>query len=398
MQLPPSQKNDDTAAAADEDKIEGLAPSGTFVLNSTRTIRSRDFCSKSTINQRKKIVLIGLLVAVVLSISYPLYLIYFSTSLKKNLENEVQSGGTDAANKEEYTEIIQTWNTIWDEANLSASSALSLDLDDVLTMDAQQLFRTFPSPTSTDTLQIYNKKAYHDLIKIFLSLSPLTFQEQDIEHTPITVTANGGSSTAGGGHVPQKNRYYEKFVDYIHELNLTASEVDSQRNKNFDIISRGHGIRHSLHSAVFASNFLPPTTDILFWEFAINDFPYNRRNIKKSEYFAQMRSMMIAWLQEVQKMQPKPPKVLLIYLWKTPFQQKQDGNVNNPVFDAHMLGTKLAAQFDFVVGHVNLASYFDELTTIPTPSPGSGRLPKNKTISFQDVNKLFLADIHHPNR
>mmetsp|Transcript_42015 Transcript_42015/g.46948 ORF Transcript_42015/g.46948 Transcript_42015/m.46948 type:complete len:108 (+) Transcript_42015:435-758(+) len=99
-------------------------------------------------------------------------------------------------------------------------------------------------------------------------------------------------------------------------------------------------------------------------------------------YIAQMRSTMIAWLQEVQKIQPKPPKVVLIYLWSTPFKQKQDGNVKNPVFDAHKFGTELAAQFDFVVGHVNVASYFDELTTIPTPSPGSGIIPKNKIISF----------------
>ena len=370
----------------------------TRLKDSTSTIISKDFCSKGIINKRKRIVLIGLLGAVVLSISYSMYLISFSTYLKKNVEIGEQSSGTDTANEKEYTKIIQTWNDIWDEANLRAPSALSLGLDNLLMMDAQQLFRTFPSPTSTDTLKIYNKKAYHDLIKIFLPLSPLTFQEQNIKHKPITVTSNGGSSTASGGHVPQKHCYYNKFVDYAHELNLTASEVDSQRNKNFNIISYGHGFRNSLHSAVFATNFLPPTADILFWEFAINDCRYEYHRGPNNKDVAQIRSLMIAWLQEVQKMQPKPPKVILIYLWSTPFKQKQDGNVNNLVFDAHMLETELAVQFDFVVGHVNVASYFDELTTIPTPSLGSGILPKNKTISFQDVKDLFLADVHHPNR
>ena len=150
---------------------------------------------------------------------------------------------------------------------------------------------------------------------------------------------------------------------------------------------------------MFAPNFLPPKTDLLLWEFAINDYAYGD-HIPKGEHIQQERSMMIAWLEEVQKMKPKPPKVILIYLWKTPFEQteKINGNfwkVNNPVFEAHVLGAELAERFDFVVGYVNLASYFDELMTITPLSPPKVAETEHQ-MALQDIKDLFLADLHHP--
>ena len=51
------------------------------------------------------------------------------------------------------------------------------------------------------------------------------------------------------------------------------------------------------------------------------------------------------------------------------------------MYEAH---AQLAKEFDFVVGHINLASYFDELHA-------------EKMLSFEDLKGLFLADAHHPN-
>jgi len=57
----------------------------------------------------------------------------------------------------------------------------------------------------------------------------------------------------------------------------------------------GRGTRHSSHFAAFASNFLPPITDLLLWEFAINDYAYGDYMLKES-HIEQERSMLIPWL------------------------------------------------------------------------------------------------------
>ena len=76
-------------------------------------------------------------------------------------------------------------------------------------------------------------------------------------------------------------------------------------------------------------------------------------------------------------MGPRPPKLIFICLWKTPFELNEEEKLNNPVYDAH---AQLAKEFDFVVGHVNLVSYFDE--------PNMPRL--------EDLQRLFLSDPHRP--
>ena len=105
-------------------------------------------------------------------------------------------------------------------------------------------------------------------------------------------------------------------------------------------------------AAVFAPNLLPPNTDILFWKFAINDYESANRD-HELEY-----NIFIAWLHECEKMYPKPPKVILVYLWGSPFHFDENNQIFNPVFEIH---AHLAKEIDFVVGFVNLASHFDEL-------------------------------------
>lgn len=116
---------------------------------------------------------------------------------------------------------------------------------------------------------------------------------------------------------------------------------------------------------------MPAQTDVLIWEFAINDFGYH---LPQEDRIQQERSMMIAWLREVEKITPEPPKVILLYLWKAPFDINEDKNIINPVFESHSLRT-LAEEFDFIVGHVNVAAYLDE----------------QKTITFEDKRGCFSS-------
>ena len=227
-------------------------------------------------------------------------------------------------------------------------------------MNVQELFEEFPSPVGADTVQIYNGKTYDQLIRTFMTRPNI-----------IHICANGGSVTAGGGNVLDGRRYYRKFMQYIWQVKVNA------RGADMSLTQQGHGARHSLHSAVFAPNFIPPKTDLLLWEFSINDYGYH---IPQETIVEQERSMLLAWLREVETLrQQRPPMVILIYLWKSPFEFNDKGRIYNPVYEAH---AQLAKEFDFVVGHVNAASYFDELGDL------------------QDVNeikRLFLADQHHPN-
>jgi len=268
-----------------------------------------------------------------------------------------------------------SWNTIWEKADLPSQKKNSTRSDIITissrlrssslnnSLTAQELFDIFPTPAQTDTIQIYNEEAYNELINVFL------FKKRD----NILICANGGSPTSGGGHIKAHDRYLFSFIKYISELNLNVAT-------DVHIAYRGHGTRHSLHSAIFASNFLPPQTDLLLWEFAINDYTYNA-NIPRQNRIQQERSILIAWLREVEKMGPKPPKLVLVYLWKKPFEFNEKQEIYNPVYEAH---AQLAKEFDFVVGHINLASYFDELHA-------------EKMLSFEDLKGLFLADAHHPN-
>lgn len=313
--------------------------------------------------------------SVILLVFTLVVLLHLVLLMTPQMEHE---GGMHSSELEESN--FTSWNEIWEKADIpwpsnSSEKKNSISSDGITitsalrstslntSLTAQELFNTFPTPARTDTIQIYNEEAYDELKKEFL------FKKNN----SILICANGGSSTAGGGHIEMESRYLSAFSKYIRELNLNLAIGEK-------IVNRGHGTRNSLHSAIFAPNFFPPQTDLLLWEFAINDYAYGA-NIPRENHIEQERSMLIAWLREVQKMSPKPPKVILIYLWKRPFEFNEKQETNNPVYEAH---AQLARDFDFVVGHVNLASYFDELHA-------------EKMLSYEDLKNLFLSDRHHPN-
>ncbi|KAL7555124.1 hypothetical protein ACHAWF_018759 [Thalassiosira exigua] len=229
--------------------------------------------------------------------------------------------------------------------------------------NVERLFDYFPRPKTSDTVRIYHEEAHRELARLLLR--PAT--RQGGRAATVTICANGGSATAGGGRIPKLERFHRRFAAHLERLSPDLS---------IDVVDRGHGTRGTLHSAVFAANFLPPDADLIFWEFSINDSDYEA---------SEQRSALIAWLTEASRLRPgDPPKVILVYLWKWPFGHDDEGRVVAPVFEAHQ---GVAERFDFVVGHVNLASYMDELAGA-----------KGGEARSLNLKRLLVQDGIHPSR
>ncbi|KAL3941251.1 MAG: hypothetical protein SGBAC_004370 [Bacillariaceae sp.] len=209
----------------------------------------------------------------------------------------------------------------------------------------QDLFASFPLPK--DSIVVYNQDSYQELISNLV-------QAQNGDRN-FTIVANGGSATAGGGNpsVPQEHRYYYKFAGY---LNAILSRNHQNDKPTVQWINQGHGFRTSLHTSIFFDSFIPSDTDLLLWEFSIND-PSIGLN-KQDLILRSARDSLLTWLHQVKRMK-KPPKVVLIYKWDPPFHRDNiTQKIASRAFDAH--GT-MARRFDFVVGHVHVADYIDEL-------------------------------------
>mmetsp|Transcript_16016 Transcript_16016/g.30221 ORF Transcript_16016/g.30221 Transcript_16016/m.30221 type:complete len:668 (-) Transcript_16016:52-2055(-) len=242
--------------------------------------------------------------------------------------------------------------------------------------EIDEMFQIFPPPRKgSNVIEIYNRMAYGDLIKTIMT-----------KKDNFVICANGGSATAGGGGVGRRQRYFVHLAKYMSSIlqgnqdRSMSSPTNTSKNADkvrIKVIDQGHGNRHSLHSAMFSPNFLTDSMDLILWEFAINDYGYHLPNASR---ISQERSILSAWLEEVKLISSNspPPKVILVYLWKAPFQLDEfQQKISNPVFLSH---NRMAKEYDFVIGHVNVASYLDDLP-----------------LSFDETKQLFLADGHHPN-
>jgi hypothetical protein len=231
----------------------------------------------------------------------------------------------------------------------------------------QHVPTVFPPPTWRSTIDIYNERAWEDLLQ-------LVHNDEGGNSSSWSMVPNGGSSTAGAGGVAEHERFANRFSSYLQQWTTGLLDPTSKAAANVTIVQRGHGTRHSLHSALFMDFYIPPHADVVLWEFAINDYWYNLDN---ETGVLEARNSFIYWLDAMAARKPKPPLVILTYLWKTHYTII-NGKVDNPVFTAH---GRLAVDYPFVVGHANLASYIDEV-----------QLEHNV-----DLNHSLLADFHHPN-
>lgn len=95
---------------------------------------------------------------------------------------------------------------------------------------------------------------------------------------------------------------------------------------------------------------------MLLWEFSISDAE-GHNNLKDGGWNLPNRTL-IAWLMgEVGNME-RPSNVVFVYYWDSPYPPDQTGQMAGTTFAYH---GEIAKQFDFVVGHANVAKYLDEL-------------------------------------
>ncbi|CAJ1959819.1 unnamed protein product [Cylindrotheca closterium] len=217
------------------------------------------------------------------------------------------------------------------------------------------LFAAFPRPKQQNSAAVYNKDAYDSLI------SKLVKSRKQGRN--FTIVASGGSTTCGAAKdqpaIPQGERYYSRLAGYLNALLTDYQDDDSTRQQTATVqwIGQGHGARTSLHTAIFFDSFIPVDTDLLLWEFSINDaidwFGGDPELFRKS-----LQSDLLVWLEEVSRMK-RPAMVMLIYYWNTPYHQNAAANeIVGQAFEAH---ASIAKEYDFVVGHVNLGSFIDEV-------------------------------------
>ncbi|CAJ1941862.1 unnamed protein product [Cylindrotheca closterium] len=227
------------------------------------------------------------------------------------------------------------------------------------------MFEEFPYPRHQNSISIYNEETHSRLIAKLI-------QAREEDRT-FKVVANGGSTTAGGGSTPmyRNERYYARLGNYVNDL-LSNIRADGW-NQTVQVIGQGHGTRNSLHSAVLFDSFIPPDADLILWEFSIND----AAELEEDLIMQNAKLNFLPWIHEVGKMK-QPPLVILIYYWDTPYHHdKTTMAIVGRAFQSH---GDIARQFDFVAGHINMATYVDELGL-------------SSCWNFSECP--FLNDVHH---
>eukprot|EP00980_Cylindrotheca_fusiformis_P005067 scaffold1073_cov98-Cylindrotheca_fusiformis.AAC.6 len=271
---------------------------------------------------------------------------------KQKNEQQQQQQPTTTTTTSGRMNITETLQSIMNSTTTIATSS-----DELL----DTLFQVLPDPNEQTTLEIYNMTTHQELLESIGSSSSSSTNDT------FTICVNGGSSSAGAGGVRLEDRYFTKYYQYLTTRSILV-------RSSSQVVDRSHGNRNSLHSAMFAENFLPKNVDLLLWEFAINDGEQQQQLQKQQQ---QQQSALLAWLQQVERMKPEPPKVILVYLWPA-FRLDESKTIINPVFVAH---EQIAREFDFVLGHVNLISYIHEM----------------KFPSWEDTQILYSADWMHIN-
>ncbi|CAJ1946387.1 unnamed protein product [Cylindrotheca closterium] len=215
------------------------------------------------------------------------------------------------------------------------------------------LVDAFPLPKHEDSIAVYSEEAYNKLISKLL--------QTDKPDRKFKIVATGGSTTAGGGKPPvlDKDRYYSKLADYLNSM-LSINQTGTQQT--IEYIPQGHGTRNSLHAAVLLDNFIPSDTDLLLWEFSINDAA--DPDLKNKEaVLSTSKQSFIAWLHEISAMK-EPPMVVLLYYWNSPYRRNR--TTHEIICDSYESHGDIARQFPFVVGHLNMAKYVDEELNLST--------------------------------
>lgn len=277
---------------------------------------------------------------------------------KKNKQNQSSSVRTDLRS-DFYDSASSSKNNKDKDMNLQNFKG-SNNTTQFSTKDLHAMAQQFPDAPKEDDdniLAVYSREAVQRLKQIM---------QKAKKNGPITLVMNGGSSSAFIPFGKQEDRFFKQLVHAHLEPNWEHS--------NITIVDRAHGARNTVHSAHLMPSFLPKGgADIVLWEFSIND----------GHRAEDVRNSLILWLRNVAASsaadgQP-PPLVILVYLWSSPFSVDNSTNkIPSRTYDQHAM---LGAEYDFVLGHVNVAAYFDATL---------------KHWSEDELKASFLGDRHHP--
>ncbi|KAI2489706.1 hypothetical protein MHU86_24873 [Fragilaria crotonensis] len=240
---------------------------------------------------------------------------------------------TSSPSRRPYDEDSVGESPSWDMSSVKSGSddALVSPLIEALedphfSLDELISFLPDPDLSTADTIALYSKGAYQAL---YAGLHP---------GKPFRILINGGSSSAGGGNVNYNDSFFVRF----------GIELETRFGVVTEIVNRAHGDRNSMHSAMLGETFFVPNVDLIIWEFSIND---------QRDGPTDVRNEFILWLHKIVDLYDNhPPPVLLVYLWNKPFSTDRYGRIIADVYEEHR---RLGAEYDFVLGHVNLASYLD---------------------------------------
>jgi hypothetical protein len=208
--------------------------------------------------------------------------------------------------------------------------------------------------------------------------------EDDKDVGPLNIVVLGGSASARPGDnctaKTEKGEVSGRYTDLLEERLLMNANLDTGRSHNsipkFRIINRAQGAQVSTNNALLLDELLDPNaTDVIFWEFALNDGSPLDHQRKLDFWLTRVKSFF------AQAGKPPPP-IVLIFLWEWYARQRlikvgEDGTVDmNPMaFTGDLIDKHRANGWD--ISAINVGASV------------------NRTAVTSNV-KLMFDDTHHP--
>jgi len=201
---------------------------------------------------------------------------------------------------------------------------------------------SFSKPEEEERRFLINNLGDEELMKVFTANKPTISALQGMlgrRSTETRITAYGGSITAGARVINPANRYHAKFRKRL------ARKL-KRHPSSFPVFNAGHSSRNSFYGTMFYGTQVPLDTDILLWEYSVND-----DNLRLDGDELAVQYVFEQFFSRVAKLD-KPPIVAIIYLYRGRITNKLD-RFEQFCFEAT---NELAKKYSFVLGYVNLAS------------------------------------------
>ena len=134
---------------------------------------------------------------------------------------------------------------------------------------------------------------------------------------PTRVTVVGGSNTAGGWE-PLPMQYPQQLAVELNAIGGTTYEVEHM----------GHGATDTLWAAAMFTSLVSEDTDVIVWEYALNDIGEARLAASSETPFdlhqwSRHAAATLSLFLLQADLHPRRPDVVLAYLWDWPWLKTQ---------------------------------------------------------------------------